>query len=67
MNSLRDNINKGDRLILKGSGSDAERTVISDGVGFGCFDFTLGTAMTVQFPDGIVRRIDSMDIERRAR
>lgn len=63
MNSLGLNLEKGQKVVMQGSGPETQRTVTIDG-GFGMVSFTSGTALIVRLPDGTTARMDAMEIEK---
>ena len=63
MNSLQVDIEKGQKVVMQGTGSEAERTVTVFG-GFGMQKSTSGSALFVTLPDGSKTRMDSHEIEK---
>ncbi len=65
-NSLNMDLDKGQRVVMQGEGTEEERTVEAIG-GFGMVSFTSGTALFVKFPDGGTGRMDAREIEKLAK
>ena len=65
MNSLKINLEEGQKVVMQGDGNftEEQRTVTIVG-GFGMSSFTTGTALLVEFLDGQSGRMNAMEIER---
>ena len=63
MNSLNIDLEKGQKVVMGGEGSEEQRTVTVIG-GFGQASFTSGTALFVELPDGTPERMSGLEIEK---